>query len=212
LERVPSEGHGQQALFIPVRFIFTNKLTRAEKLLMAFDAIVLSESLGREVNLGKIVHGEAHTTLHVKTSDLAKESRKLTEKIAMLLSSSSPPDLILNKHCAECEFQTQCRQKATEKDDLSLLSGMTERERRRFHNKGIFTVTQLSYTFKSGSLCQKNEYTENFRMTLSAAAIHKVRRRRMFPVPCASETYCSTIVRSSECPRPLCSLPAPGSP
>ena len=43
-----------------------------------------------------------------------------------------------------CEFQTRCRQKAEEKDDLSLLSGMTEKERRNLHDKGILTVTQLS--------------------------------------------------------------------
>ena len=60
----------------------------------------------------------------------------------------SPPDLVLIPHCAECELQTRCRQKAEEKDDLSLLSGMTEKERRNLHDKGILTVTQLSYTFR----------------------------------------------------------------
>ena len=38
--------------------------------------------------------------------------------------------------------------KAIEKDDLSLLSGMTEKERKNFNSKGIFGVTQLSYTFR----------------------------------------------------------------
>ena len=33
-------------------------------------------------------------------------------------------------------------------DDLSLLSGMSEKERARHRSKGIFTVTQLSYTFR----------------------------------------------------------------
>jgi len=65
-----------------------------------------------------------------------------------LLSSHSPPDLILNRHCAECEFQAGCRKKAIEKDDLSLLSGMTEKERKNFNSKGIFGATQLSYTFR----------------------------------------------------------------
>ena len=74
--------------------------------------------------------------------------RKLTRKIAELLSSPSPPDLVLNRHCAACEFQIRCREKAIEKDDLSLLPRMTEKERRKFHSKGIFSVTQLSYTFR----------------------------------------------------------------
>ena len=36
-----------------------------------------------------------------------------------------------------------------EKDDLSLLANMTKRERTDFNSKGIFTVTQLSFTFRS---------------------------------------------------------------
>jgi predicted RecB family nuclease len=84
----------------------------------------------------------------VKTSALTSEVRKVTEKIVSLLSSHSPPDLILNRHCAECEFQAVCRQKAIEKDDFSLLFGMTEKEKKRFNSEGIFGVTQLSYAFR----------------------------------------------------------------
>ena len=109
---------------------------------------MLSELLGREVGLGKIIHGDDRATLKVNTGALVSEVRRLTEKIGTLLSSNSPPELILNRHCPECEFQNQCRQKAIEKDDLSLLSGITEDERNRHRSKGIFTVTQLSYTFR----------------------------------------------------------------
>ena len=148
IERIPSEGRGQSAKFIPIRYIFANKLTRDDKLLLAFDALVLSEMLGRKVGMGKIIHGDDHATLKMKASALAGQVLKLTGKIATLLSNPSPPDLVLNRHCAECGFQARCRQKAIEKDDLSLLSGMTEKERKRLNSKGIFTVTQLSYTFR----------------------------------------------------------------
>ncbi len=143
VEQIPSAGRGRTAQFVPIRFVFRNKLNRDDKLLLAFDARVLSEVLRREVGLGKIVHGENYATRKVKTSALAGEVRKLTDKIGTLLASSSPPDLALNRHCAECEFQNRCRPKAIEKDDLSLLSGMTEKERTNFNSKGIFTVTQL---------------------------------------------------------------------
>ena len=148
VERVPVNARGQPTQIIPIRFIFTNKLTRDDKLLLAFDALVLSEMLGREINFGKIIHGDNYATLKVRTSVLKSEVRKVTRKIAMLLSSNLPPDLVLNRHCAECEFQAQCRQKSIEKDDLSLLSRMTEKERKKFNSKGLFTVTQLSYTFR----------------------------------------------------------------
>ncbi len=148
VEHVPCDTPGEPAQFIPIRFIFTNKLSRHDKLMLAFDALVLSETLGRKVDLGKILHGDDLVTLRVKTSALDSEVRKITATIATLLSGRAPPDLVLNRHCAECEFQKQCRQKAIEKDDLSLLVGITEDERNRYCSKGIFTVTQLSYTFR----------------------------------------------------------------
>jgi len=148
VERVPSKGRGKPAQLIPIRFAFTNKIGKDDKLLLAFDAFVLAESLGREVSVGKIIHGEDSATRKVKTSALAAEVRKCFGKIATLLSSPAPPELVLNRHCTECEFQTRCRQKALEKDDLSLLSHMSEKERKKLHSKGIFTVTQLSYLFK----------------------------------------------------------------
>ncbi|MDN5940502.1 MAG: IS66 family transposase [Nitrospira sp.] len=148
VERAPSEGRGRPGQFTPIRFVFTNKLTRDDKLLLAFDALVLSEVLGRKVGQGKIIHGDGQATLKIKISALTGEVRKLTGKIAAMLSSNSPPDLILNRHCSACEYQLRCRQKAIEKDDLSLLSRMTEKERKKFNSKGIFTVTQLSYTFR----------------------------------------------------------------
>jgi predicted RecB family nuclease len=148
VERVPAEGRGRPAQFIPYRFEFANKLTKEHKLLLAFDALLLSEAVGREVNQGKIVHGDSHATLNVKTLGVAREVRKRINDMTALLAGNSPPDLVLNRHCGQCEFQTRCRTQAGEKDELSLLSGISEKDRKRLHGKGIFTVTQLSYTFR----------------------------------------------------------------
>jgi len=68
LERVPAEGWGKPTRFIPIRFVFTNKLSKDDKLLLALDAFMLSKSLKREISIGKIVHGDEHTMLNVKTS------------------------------------------------------------------------------------------------------------------------------------------------
>ena len=148
VERVSSKGKGKPAQFIPIRFILANKITKSDKLLLAFDALVLSKSLGRKVNLGTIIHGDNQNALKVKVSSLASGVEKLIDKALKLFSTELPPDFILNKHCSECEFQLQCRQKAIEKDELSLLAGMSEKERKKLKNKGIFTITQLSYTFR----------------------------------------------------------------
>ena len=133
VERIPPEGRGKAAQFIPARFVFTNKLTTDHKLLMAYDALVLSEVLGRAITLGRIIHGDDHAALKVKTTGMRSRVTKLIEQLTALITADSAPDLILNRHCGECEFQTRCRQKAVEKDDLSLLSGMSEKERKKLN-------------------------------------------------------------------------------
>ena len=149
VERLASERRDNFPVFTPIRFIFTNKLHSDDKLLLAFDAFVLSQLLDRKVAMGKVIHGNNYATLRVNADVLMTEVRRLNERISALLSSNSPPELVLNRHCPECEFQNQYRQKAIEKDDISLLSGITETECRGHHTRGIFTVTQLSYTFRS---------------------------------------------------------------
>ena len=174
VERVPSEGRGKPAQFVPIRFVFRNKLTKDDRLLLAFDALVLSQILGRAVGLGKIIHGDDHATLKVRTSALAGEVRKRLDKIAALFSNSAPPDLVLNRHCAECEFQARCRKLAVEKDDLSLLAGMSAKERQKLRGKGIFTVTQLSYTFRPRRRPKRmRDNREKYHHALKALAIRE---------------------------------------
>jgi predicted RecB family nuclease len=177
LERVQSKGRGKAKQLIPIRFVFSNKITRDDKVLMAFDAFVLSEMLGREVSLGRLIHGDRHVKLNVRTLPLVKKVRKLIMTIEAMLSSDSPPDLVLNRHCDECEFQTLCRQRAIEKNDLSLLGGMTERNRKKFNSKGIFTITQLSYTFRPRRRGKrKPDRREKYHHALKALSIreHKI--------------------------------------
>jgi predicted RecB family nuclease len=174
VERVLPEGRGQATRFIPIRFVFTNKLGKDEKLLLAFDAFVLSEILRREVSLAKIIHGDDRFTLKVKARALAGEVLKRIEKITALLSNPSAPDLILNRHCTECEFQARCRRKAMEQDDLSLLAGMSEKERQKFRAKGIFTITQLSYTFRPRRRSKRlRDKREKYQHSLKALAIRE---------------------------------------
>jgi predicted RecB family nuclease len=174
VERVPSEGQGKPAQFVPIRFVFRNKLTKDDRLLLAFDALALSQVLGRAVSLGKIIHGDDYVTLKVKTSALTGEVRKRLDKVAALLSSPTPPDLVLNRHCAECEFQARCRKIAVEKDDLSLLATMSAKERQKLRSKGIFTVTQLSYTFRPRRRPKRlRDKREKYHHSLKALAIRE---------------------------------------
>jgi predicted RecB family nuclease len=174
LKRMPSEARGRPVEFVPYRFEFANKLTKNDKLSLAFDAFVLSQAVGREVNIGKIMHGDGYSTLKVNLYSLGSEVQKRIKEITRLLADNSPPDLVLNRHCGQCEFQARCRKQATEKNELSLLSGMSERERKKLHDKGIFTVTQLSYTFRPRRRRRElRSKQEKFHHALRALAIRE---------------------------------------
>ena len=201
VERIASEGRGSTTQFIPYRFEFANKLTKQHKLLVAFDTLLLSEAVGRAVTLGKIMHGDSRATLKVKTPALASEVRKRIKDITALLAGNSPPNLVLNRHCSQCEFQARCRRQGMEKDELSLLSGMSEKERKKLHAKGIFTVTQLSYTFRP-----RRRHRESERQTREASSFVEGARNPREQDPCwsASRTRNSTvrpsILMSKACP------------
>jgi predicted RecB family nuclease len=159
---------------IPIRFVFTNKLHKDDKLLLAFDALTLSQSLGYEISVGKIIHGDNHATSKVKISTLVGEVRKRIDKMAVLLTSSVPPELILNRHCAQCEFHTRCHKEAVQQDDLSLLSGMTAKERKKLNSRGTFTVKQLSFAFLPRPRPKKTrDKQERYHHSLKALAIRE---------------------------------------
>jgi len=71
VERIPSAGRSRAAQLVPIRFVFSNRPTRQDKLILAFEALVISKALGREVTLGRIIYGDGHVTLNVKVSALA---------------------------------------------------------------------------------------------------------------------------------------------
>lgn len=176
IERFSSEGKPVQ--LIPIRFTFNNRLTKRltkrDKLTLAFDSLVLSEAYRHEIVHGKIFYGNSFSRTKIKILPLLRDVRKLNGKIAHLLSTNSPPEIALNRHCQECDYQAKCRQLATEKDDLSLLAGMNEKERTKYNSKGIFTVTQLSYTFRPRRRPKRlRDKREKYHHSLKALAIRE---------------------------------------
>lgn len=148
VQRVSPAGSDSSVQLVPIRFVSANKLTNSDKMVAAFETMVLAKSLGVKIGVAKIVHGEKFSVFTVKANMLSRAVHKTANLVTSLLSSQTSPDLILNRHCPECEFQDRCRKQATEKNDLSLLPNLTDKDRAQFNRKGIFTVTQLSYTFR----------------------------------------------------------------
>ena len=145
-----------QASYVPVMFVYTEKLNRDHKLSLAFCGLALAKHQSIAPNLGRLIHGSKLATAKVHLDKLSAEAEKTLQQIRQLRATDDPPSLHLNNHCTVCEFQARCRADATEEDDLSLLRGMKGNEIDKLRKKGIFTVTQLSYTFRPRKLSKRS--------------------------------------------------------
>lgn len=149
LELVRSRKTKGRSAYVPIRFVSTERISTDDKLLLAFDASVFSQACGiTPPRLGKLIHGREYATTTVPLAPLYTKIQSILPAISVQQTSPTPPPPVLNKHCAECRYAAQCREIATKADDLSLLAKISEKDRKKYHDKGIFTVTQLSYTFR----------------------------------------------------------------
>ena len=126
--------------YIPIRFVPKEKLATSDKLLLAFDAFALSRVIGRVPGVGKIIHGCGYSTVKVPLTKLVGRVRSILGEMASEQATSAASTVVHNRHCPECEFQARCRQIARDKDDLSLLATLSNKERKKYHDKGIFTA------------------------------------------------------------------------
>jgi predicted RecB family nuclease len=80
--------------------------------------------------------------------DYVVQTQRIIDEISLLYGAQQPPRLVLKKYCATCDFQSRCLHIAADRDDLSQLATITPKERTKYNEKGIFTITQLSYGYR----------------------------------------------------------------
>jgi predicted RecB family nuclease len=135
--------------YLPVLYVHGDKVGQREKTVLALGGLALARVQGLRPAVGLIVRGPAARLRKVHLdAKLYRHAEQILDEMKRFQAGSQPPRLMLNKHCQMCEFRQQCRQKAEEADDISLLSGVGEKELKRYNRKGIFTLTQLSCTFR----------------------------------------------------------------
>jgi predicted RecB family nuclease len=160
--------------YMPIRFTPSEKITKHHRLQLAFDAFVLAKVSGRVPISGKIVHGRRKRALSINLNGLIPEVAALVAKMRMALANGKPPDLVLIGHCSECKFEAHCRTNALQNDNLSLLGGLSSKEIQKLRSRGIFTVTQLSYTFRPRKKSKRSPKTEvRYHHSLKALAIRE---------------------------------------
>jgi predicted RecB family nuclease len=136
--------------YTPTITVGTHQVTKEQKLALLFDGYVLGKMQKQLPLSGTIVgaDGQAHKV------GLESANRTIKPIVNTLRgwaggALSTPPQMILNKHCSLCQFQRHCLDQAEKDDNLSLLDRITTKKIRQYQKKGIFTVTQLSYLFKA---------------------------------------------------------------
>lgn len=75
-----------------------------------------------------------------------RESRLMTalEKMTHLLNPQLEPPVVLRSHCKECPWYSACKTLATERLDVSLLSGLRQDTRKQFQAMGITSLHQIA--------------------------------------------------------------------
>jgi predicted RecB family nuclease len=134
--------------FVPILFVPWDKPGLSDRLVVCLVALALSQTTGILPETGTVIYGEGHHRKTVKIKDHADRTLHTIDALEGTCRAPGPPPLVLNKHCAVCDFQPRCRGLAVERDDLSLLSAMTGKERAKCNAKGIFSITQLSYGYR----------------------------------------------------------------
>jgi predicted RecB family nuclease len=173
LKKVPGVSSLGEFHYVPVLYHEGEKLRQEQRLILAILASVLGDVQGRQPDLGVVYLGDRCRGTKVRLTGRLKEgASKILREIRNLWRDRKPSKLMLNSHCEICEFRDRCRRQAEQEDDLTLLSGMGEKELRKHNRKGIFTITQLSCTFrlrKRGKRVKRKNQPHYF--ALQAAAI-----------------------------------------
>lgn len=155
---------------IPILITPFEKITRTDKLFVSFQASYLQSEFQYQIEHCKIVYGKNLKQTKFKLTSFSKAIKKANVELNKILSQSNPPVFYCNNHCQICEFHSSCLAKLKERDDLSLLAGFKPKEIIQKNNRGLFSVAQLSYTFRP----KKNPYRKKkFLPELKALAIRE---------------------------------------
>jgi predicted RecB family nuclease len=148
LMAAPASASGSQPDYIPIIFVNGEKVSKEDELRLALCASVLIRWHACRPSFGRILHGSDFRIRKVKLARALEQADKALEEIRALVERpSEPPPLRLNAHCPSCVFRNTCRDTAIEKDDLSLLRGLKEKEIVKLRNKGVFTLRSCHTRF-----------------------------------------------------------------
>ncbi|WP_422923309.1 IS66 family transposase [Singulisphaera sp. PoT] len=143
----PSQIGGHH--YVPILHHEGSRAGHRQKQLLAMYGLALGKVQGKQPAFGLLVHGPDSRLMKVRLdSKLYRKAELILGEMRQLRAGGEAPRLTLNGHCPLCEFRQRCRAHALKEDDISLLGAVGAKELQRYNRKGIFTLTQLSCTFR----------------------------------------------------------------
>jgi predicted RecB family nuclease len=179
LSRVEGTSTVGKHRYEPSIFVGTHSISKEQQLALSFVGYVLERLQHTSPAAGRIIgmDGKSHT---VKWAESTALLQPLLAPLQAWVAAASPqpPPVMLTHHCPTCQCQRICRAQAVQEDHLSLLGGITPKEIRKCNSKGIFTINQLSYTFRPRRIRNRpSHYTRPHSFELQALAL---RNRKIY--------------------------------
>ena len=177
LELVPDNSSSGKITYIPISISPKERVSQLEKLSFVIKCLILKDH-GIKPEFGKIIYGCGLKSTKINISSYLKEAKKKLNELIKTVKSQNAPRFYQNKYCNICEFQDACKTKLIEEDDLSLLGSISQREVLKKNNRGIFSIYQLSYTFRPRKKSKKKKAApknQRFLWELKALALREQR-------------------------------------
>ncbi len=161
-------------IVIPIFISEKEFISRNQKLFIAIITMKAEELLNNSITIGKIINGYQHKHSKIILNNYKKEAFAAWKNIQQIVANNLIPEFRRNKHCQICEYDVICKNHAIETDDLSLLSGMSPKEIKKWKNKGISSINQLAFNFKPRRKRKQNiNYHQKNIVELKALAIRE---------------------------------------
>ena len=162
---------------VPVYISPTISLCRWHKIYLTCLSILLKQINDNVSDYGKIISKENG---RIKVSQVRFSTYKKEAQSKLLIDIQTTAKFCLTKQCQICEYYTHCYNKAIELDHLSLLNKMVSKKIKYYENKGIFTVTQLSYLYRPRKKRKgKETITHNIELQALAIRTNKIYVKRV---------------------------------
>ncbi len=152
----------------PFVFIGKNKVTKIDRIKLASLGLILGKIQGK-LPINGIALKKDGTQQRLAIERLYSEIESYIIEIKEF--KDTEPAIFLNKNCNTCTFENDCKEKAANEDNLSLIEKITPKQIKKFEEKGIFSIKQLSYLYRPRRKKTSSKTLYLFKPELQALAI-----------------------------------------